>query len=107
MISPSIYAACREAGIPVVQTFQNYRLLRPAGTFFRDGKTCEDCVDHGLAYSVLHACYNDSRPATAALAFALAVHRVKRTWSTSINSYIVLSQFSRNKILKAGLPGWA
>ena len=104
MISPSIYAACRKAGVPVVQTFHNYRLLCPVGTFFRDGKTCEECVDRGLGRSVLHACYNDSRPATAALALALAIHRVRRTWTTNISSYIALSQFSRNKILKAGLP---
>ena len=30
MISPSIYSACREAGVPVVQTLHNYRLLCPA-----------------------------------------------------------------------------
>lgn len=104
VISPSVYGACREAGVPVTQTFHNYRLLCPVGTFFREGKACEDCVDHGLGQSVLHGCYNNSRPATAALAFALAVHRVKHTWTRSIDSYIVLSQFSRGKILKAGLP---
>src|SRR3984957_959129 len=30
MISPSIYSACRDAGIPVVQTLHNYRLFCPA-----------------------------------------------------------------------------
>jgi glycosyltransferase involved in cell wall biosynthesis len=104
VISPSIYSACREAGVPVVQTFHNYRLLCPVGTFFREGKICEECVEHGLAQSVLHACFKDSRPATAALALALAVHRVKRTWTCGIDSYIALSQFSRSKILQAGLP---
>jgi glycosyltransferase involved in cell wall biosynthesis len=104
VISPSIYSACREAGVPVVQTFHNYRLLCPVGTFFREGKICEECVEHGLGQSVLHACFKDSRPATAALALALAVHRVKRTWTYGIDSYIALSQFSRSKILQAGLP---
>src|SRR5215813_13740807 len=40
MISPSIYAACRKVGVPVVQTLHNYRLLCPTGTFFREGKAC-------------------------------------------------------------------
>ena len=66
MISPSIYWACHDAGIPVVQTFHNYRLLCPAGTFFRHGKTCEDCLDYGQWRSVLHGCYRNSRPVTAA-----------------------------------------
>jgi len=37
MVSPSIFSACREAHIPVVQTLHNYRLYCPAATFFRDG----------------------------------------------------------------------
>lgn len=104
MISPSIYSVCREAGVPVVQTFHNYRLLCPAGSLFRHGRTCHECVDQSLVQSVVHGCYNDSRPATAALALALAIHRLRDTWTTGIDSCITLSQFSRNLILKAGLP---
>ena len=32
LISPSVYYACRKAGVPVVQTLHNYRLLCPAAT---------------------------------------------------------------------------
>ena len=46
MISPSIYEACGEAGVPVLQTLQNYRLLCPAALHFRNG--------HVLAKSVLN-----------------------------------------------------
>jgi glycosyltransferase involved in cell wall biosynthesis len=104
MISPSIYAACHEAGVPVVQTLHNYRLFCPVGTFFRDGRVCEECTDHGLWRSVLHGCYRNSRPATAAVALMLDVHRLRRTWTTSVDGYIALSQFSRNAFVKAGLP---
>src|SRR5258706_3755867 len=44
LVSPSAYYACQEAGVPVVQTLHNYRLLCPAATLFRDGAPCEDCV---------------------------------------------------------------
>lgn len=33
-ISPSIYKACQDANVPVVQTHHNYRLMCPCGTFF-------------------------------------------------------------------------
>jgi len=46
MISPSIYGACRAEGVPVVQTLHNFRFFCPGGLFLRDGKPCEDCVDH-------------------------------------------------------------
>ena len=35
MISPSIYSACCDQNVPVVQTLHNYRLLCPAASFFR------------------------------------------------------------------------
>jgi len=103
MISPSVYQACKEAGIPVVQTFHNYRLMCPAGTFFRDGKTCEECTHHGQWRSVLHGCYRNSRVTTAGMAITLATHRRRGTWA-GIDCYIALCQFSRNQFLKGGFP---
>ncbi len=35
MVSPSVFEACREAGIPVVQTLHNYRLLCPGWSLCR------------------------------------------------------------------------
>jgi glycosyltransferase involved in cell wall biosynthesis len=104
MISPSIYSACREAGIPVVQTLHNYRLFCPAGTFFRQGHICEECVEHGLSRSVLYGCYRNSRPATATVATMLAVHRGLQTWTTDVTCYIALTEFCRRKFVQAGLP---
>jgi glycosyltransferase involved in cell wall biosynthesis len=103
MISPSIYQACKDAGVPVVQTFHNYRLMCPAGTFFREGKTCEECLDHGQWRSVLHGCYRDSRLTTAGMAITLATHRWKGTWA-GIDCYIALSEFSRKQFLRGGFP---
>ncbi len=37
MLSPSVYWACREVGVPVVQSLYNPRLMCPAATFFRAG----------------------------------------------------------------------
>jgi len=103
MISPSIYESCKEAGVPVVQTFHNYRLMCPAGTFFRDGKTCEECLDHGQWRSVLHGCYRNSRVTTAGMALTLATHRRRGTWA-GIDCYIALCEFSRNQFLRGGFP---
>jgi glycosyltransferase involved in cell wall biosynthesis len=103
MISPSIYSACYEAGIPLVQTLHNYRLLCPAATFFRDGKICEDCLDHSLWQSVRHACYRDSRSATAMVALMLATHRQRNTWGREISRFVALSQFSRTKFIEGGM----
>lgn len=103
-ISPSIYMACREAGVPVVQTLHNFRLLCPAATFYREGKACEECVAHSLWRSVRHGCYRSSRFATAAVAVMLATHRHLRTWIDNIDSYIALTEFARQKFIHSGFP---
>ena len=104
MISPSIFSVCRELHVPVVHTLHNYRLYCPASTFFRDGHTCEECVERTLWQGIAHGCYRDSRPATAAVAVMLAVHRHRQTWTRDVKSYIALSEFARNRFLSAGLP---
>lgn len=104
MISPSIYSACLEAGVPVVQTLHNYRLLCPVGTFFRDGKICEECLDHTLWRSLRNRCYRDSHVETAAVGMMLAVHRRRHTWEREVNSYIALTEFARGKFLRGGMP---
>lgn len=104
MISPSIYSACYEAKIPVVQTLHNYRLLCPAGTFFREGKVCEECMVSGLLRGVEHACYHGSHSATAVVALMLATHRFRDTWKREISCYIALSEFAREKFVEGGLP---
>jgi len=103
-ISPSVFAACRDAEVPVVQTLHNFRLMCPGGNLFREGKVCEDCMESGLLQSVRHACYRDSFAATATTALMLAVHRTARTWSESVTGYIALTEFSKRKFVAAGLP---
>lgn len=104
MISPSIYSACCDAAVPVVQTLHNYRLLCPGATLMRNGHTCNQCVRGTLLHSVVHACYRDSRPATATLALMLAVHRARQTWTTMVDCYIALTEFAVRQFVEGGLP---
>src|SRR6266478_8564402 len=53
MISPSAYYACAEYGVPIVQTVQNYRLLCPNASLFRNGQVCESCVTQTIPWSGL------------------------------------------------------
>jgi glycosyltransferase involved in cell wall biosynthesis len=104
LISPSAYQACRNAGVPVVQTLHNYRLFCPAGSFYRGRRICEECVEHSLLRSVRYACYRQSHAATAAVASMLAFHRWRDTWDETVDFYVALSEFSRRKFIEAGLP---
>jgi glycosyltransferase involved in cell wall biosynthesis len=85
-----------------VQTLHNFRLLCPGSLFFREGKICEDCVEHSLLRSIWHGCYRDSRPATASVAVMLAWHRQSGTWDELVDRYIALTDFARNKFIASG-----
>lgn len=102
VISPSIYSACSERAIPVVQTLHNFRLLCPAGNLFRDGRICRECLEQSLLRSVHHACYRKSRIATAGVALMLKIHRGLGTWRTSVTRFIALTEFAREEFLAAG-----
>jgi glycosyltransferase involved in cell wall biosynthesis len=105
MISPSAYYACREVGVPVVQSLHNYRLACPSAIFFRDGKNCEDCLGKKIPWpGVLHGCYRGSRLQTLVVASMLGYHNLRETWMRQVNSFIVATHFSRDKMIAAGLP---
>jgi len=104
VISPSVYYACRKAGVPVVQTLHNYRLSCPVATFYRDGKICEECLTKGPFHSVRYACYRGSKLGTATVALMLDGHKLLGTWKSKVDCYIALTEFARKKMVAAGLP---
>jgi glycosyltransferase involved in cell wall biosynthesis len=102
LISPSAYYTCQAAGVPVVQTLHNYRLLCPSGNLFRDGHVCEECVSHSPLRSIVHGCYHDSRLASAAVAGMLTVHRLLNTWAEQVDLFLVCTEFARRKFIDKG-----
>lgn len=104
LLTPSVYDACREARVPVVQTLHNYRTICPGALLMRDGKPCEDCIQ-GTAYqAVLHGCYRGSRLGSLAVARMVDTHRRWGTWATKVDRFIALMEFSKKKFVEAGFP---
>ncbi len=105
LLSPSIYDACREHGIPVVQTLHNYRIACPKAIPFRDGKVCDKCIGKIVPLSsVVHGCYRNSRLQSSVVAAMNTWHRLQGTWREQVNAYIVFTQFQKDKMIQAGLP---
>ena len=104
LASPAVCYAARAAGVPVVQTLHNYRLLCPNGLCFRGTSPCEECVSRRAATpAVRHACYRGSRAATATVAAMLFIHKTARTWERNVDMFIAPSQFARAMFVRGGL----
>ncbi len=104
LISPSMHAAAHDAGVPVVQTLHNFRLLCPQAMLLREGRVCEDCVGRAPLPGVRHGCYRGSRAQSGVLAGMLVLHRALGTWQTKVSRYIALNAFCRDKFVEGGLP---
>ena len=101
--TPSIYDACIAAGIPIVQTLHNFRIYCANGLLARAGKPCELCLGGSTLPALRYACYQDSRLSTFALTRMINRHRAEDTWNTKVNAFIVLSEFSAQKLIQGGL----
>jgi glycosyltransferase involved in cell wall biosynthesis len=104
LVSPSIHWAAHRAGVPVVQTLHNFRLICPQALLLRDGRVCEDCVGHVPWRAVAHRCYRGSAAQSAVVAVMLQTHRALGTWREKVTRYIALNEFCKAKFVQGGLP---
>jgi glycosyltransferase involved in cell wall biosynthesis len=102
LLSPSVLHACYKERVPVVATLHNYRLVCPAGTLFRDGAICHDCIGHVPVASVRHGCQSGSRGQT--LPFALSTVANREAWRSRVSAYICISQSQRDILKPLRLP---
>jgi glycosyltransferase involved in cell wall biosynthesis len=103
-LSPSIFDACIDERVPVVMTMHNFRIGCSNAFLFRDGKPCEDCLTGSAYHAVQHRCYRSSRLGSLAVASMIAYHRRVGTWQHKVTRFIALTDFSRGKLVQAGLP---
>ena len=103
LISPSVYYAARAENVPVVQSLRNYRLICPAGTLYRDGKICEDCVGRIVPWpGVRRACYRNSIFGSSVVGGMLAVNHGLGTWFNMVDAYIAMTETMRDKFVQGG-----
>ncbi len=105
LLSPSIFEAARENGVPSIMTLHNYRLIHPNGLMYHKGKIDNRSINGGSAYQcVMDGVYRNSILQTAVTAHMIEYHRKKKTWMQYPSAFIALSQFSKSKFLEGGLP---
>jgi glycosyltransferase involved in cell wall biosynthesis len=103
-LSPALFDACAEAGVPAVWTLHNYRIACANGLLFRDGHVCEDCVSRVPWPAVRHRCYRGSAAGSAAVAAMIGWHRARGTWRHKVARFIALSDFAKDLYVRAGVP---
>ena len=105
LMSPAVYSAARRNGVPVVQALRNYRLLCPNALLFRDQRVCETCLGKAFSWpAIVHACYRESRVASAVVTLQNGVQRLFGTWTRAVDRYFAPTEFTRRKFIESGFP---
>lgn len=104
LISSSGYVACRDRGVPVVQTLHNYRIICAAATFHRDGRVCEQCSAAHLWPAVWHRCYRGSFAGSLAMARMLRANWRRGIYEDFVDVFVALTEFAAAKFADGGLP---
>jgi len=102
LISPSVYRALKDAGMPIVQTVHNFRFLCPNALFYTHRQICERCKHGNTLHAVRWKCYRQSYTLSALYAATIGLHR---RWGTfeMIDRFIALTEFTVEKLLESGL----
>lgn len=104
LLTTSIYDACRDAGVPVVQTLHNFRIICAGAFLTRNGKSCEKCLAGNPYWSVLHRCYRGSAIGSLSVARMIDENIRRRTWMTKVDRFIALTPSAKATFVQAGLP---
>ena len=104
ILSPAVFRAAKDAGVPTVATLHNYRLLSPCSQLLRRGRICEMCVGGNPWRIMLYRCYRKSFLANFLRYRVYYLGRRKYGWSNDIDSFIALTEFAKQKFITGGLP---
>ena len=102
-LTPSILGPLRAAGLPVVWTLHDFKLLCPDSHFLSGSRICEECRGGRFWRCAWNRCKKYSRAASAVAALEAYVHRalgIRR----AVDRFIAPSEFLRNKFVEFGWP---
>jgi glycosyltransferase involved in cell wall biosynthesis len=102
-LSPSIFDACRVAGIPTVMTLHNFRILCPTSILFHDGEIRERSLTHSAIWALPQRVYKSSLLATLPLVAMVDIHKMLGTWKRKVDVFIALTDFAKAKFIEGGL----
>ena len=103
-LSPSILDAARQAGVPVVMTLHDYKLICPNYQLLNGNQICEKCLTGNFWHCWRTKCFKGSRSQSFLASLEATLHQRWQTYQRGISLFIAPSQFMANKCQAAGWP---
>lgn len=101
-ISPAALFECKKAGVPVIMTIHNFRLICPTGLFMRDGKPCETCLEKGNEWSCIKYNCEHSLPKSIGYTLRSVYARWTGAYKKNVDVFACITEFQKKKLMAAG-----
>ena len=102
-ISPSILLAIKKAGIPLVQTLHDYKLLCPNTSFVAQDSVCEQCKGHRYYNVIRNKCKRGSTGASLLAGVEMYIHKLTQIYERNVDVFISPSKFLQSKVKEYGV----
>ncbi len=91
-LSPSILTPLKRAGVPIVMTAHDYKLVCPTYQLLANGEICDACVPRHFHQALRVKCRDGSLATSAMMALELSVHTATQRYSP-ISRFLCPSQY--------------
>jgi glycosyltransferase involved in cell wall biosynthesis len=96
-LTPSVLDACREAGVPVVMSCNDYKHICPNYKLFHHGQICELCRGGRFYNAALMRCCKDSFVYSVASSLETYVHNLLNIYRKNLDRFLFASKFMARK----------
>ena len=103
-LTPSIIAALKRRGVPVVMTLHDYKIICPNYTLFAHGRHCERCLGQRYYHAATTRCSGGSFMRGVLLAVEAYWQHFTGVYD-GVDRFIAPSRFMRDTVIRAGVSG--
>jgi glycosyltransferase involved in cell wall biosynthesis len=102
-LTASILRPLGKAGVPIVQTLHEFKIVCPVYSLLSHGQVCQACNGHAFWHAVVKRC---NRGSLARSALSATESYVSRGLGSirNIDHFIAVSDFLRDKVVELGVP---
>jgi glycosyltransferase involved in cell wall biosynthesis len=104
LLSPSVFDACQDAGVPSVLTLHNFRILCPTALLHPADSGRHRSLRQACWWTIPKKVYRNSAAATTAVAMMVEYHKRTGTWTRKVDRFVALTDFAKRTFTEGGLP---
>ena len=102
-LTSSILTPLKQAGIPIVQTLHEYKIVCPVYSLMSDNKICQACNGSNFWQATIKRCNRGSIPRSLLSTIESYASHILGAVS-KIDRFIAVSDFQRTKLVELGIP---